>query len=110
VAPRDYSTPCPNQSARTKAYLDPSEVESLEKHATNLRDRLLIRLLFHLGCRVSETLADEKGEAIIPADTDGQGCVRIDGKYLAQAPKACGGMVDFKLTNAYSPMLWTAPL
>ena len=29
----------------------------MEKAATNLRDRLLIRLLFHLGCRVSEALA-----------------------------------------------------
>jgi DNA polymerase-3 subunit beta len=51
---------------------------------------------------------DDKGEAIIPADTDGQGYVRIDGKYLAQALKACGAMVDFKFTNAYSPMLFTA--
>jgi len=51
---------------------------------------------------------DEKGEAIIPADTDGQGSVRIDGGYLADVLKACGGMVDFKLTNAYSPMLFTA--
>jgi len=51
---------------------------------------------------------DEKGEAIIPADTDGQCYVRIDGKYLADVLKACGGMVDFKLTNAYSPMLFTA--
>jgi integrase/recombinase XerD len=59
VALPDYSTPYPNQSARTKAYPEPSEVESLEKHATNLRDRLLIRLLFHLGCRVSEGLALE---------------------------------------------------
>lgn len=32
-----------------KAYLEPDEVASLEKMATNLRDRLLIRLLFHLG-------------------------------------------------------------
>jgi len=51
---------------------------------------------------------DEKGEAIIPADTDGQGYVRVDGKYLADVLKACGGMVDFRLTNAYSPMLFTA--
>jgi DNA polymerase-3 subunit beta len=49
---------------------------------------------------------DGKGEATIPADTDGQGSVRIDGKYLADVLKACGGMVDFKLTNAYSPMLF----
>jgi len=41
----------------TKAYLEAEEVERLEGKATNLRDRLLIRLLFHLGCRVSEALS-----------------------------------------------------
>jgi len=40
----------------TKAYLEASEVEHLEKAANNLRDRLLIRLLFRLGCRISEAL------------------------------------------------------
>lgn len=38
------------------AYLEPDDVALLEKCAGNLRDRLLIRLLFHLGCRVSEAL------------------------------------------------------
>jgi integrase/recombinase XerD len=41
----------------TKVYLEAIEIEALEKAATNLRDRLLIRLLFHLGCRISEALA-----------------------------------------------------
>lgn len=40
-----------------KAYLEPSEIEQLENATMNLRDKLLIRLLFHLGCRVSEALA-----------------------------------------------------
>ena len=40
-----------------KTYLELDHVEQLEEIATNLRDRLLIRLLFHLGCRVSEALA-----------------------------------------------------
>ena len=40
-----------------KTYLDPSEVALLERAATNLRDKLLISLLFHLGCRVSEALS-----------------------------------------------------
>lgn len=40
-----------------KAYLEPGEVGQLEKAATCLRDKLLIRLLFHLGCRISEALA-----------------------------------------------------
>jgi len=39
-----------------KAYLEPEEVALMEKTASNLRDKLLIRTLFHLGCRVSEAL------------------------------------------------------
>ena len=50
---------------------------------------------------------DDKGQADIPADTDGQGFVRLDGKYLAEALKACGGMAEFKLANAYSPTLFS---
>jgi len=53
--------------------------------------------------------SEDKGQTAIPADIEGKPVkVRIDGSYLAQALKACGGMVDFKLTNAYSPMLFTA--
>ena len=40
-----------------KTYLEPSEISLLENETTNLRDRLLIKLLFHLGCRISEALA-----------------------------------------------------
>jgi len=39
-----------------KAYLEPSEIGRLEEAAQFLRDKLLIRLLFHLGCRISEAL------------------------------------------------------
>jgi integrase/recombinase XerD len=40
-----------------KVYLEPDEVSLMERTASNLRDKILIRLLFHLGCRVSEALA-----------------------------------------------------
>jgi DNA polymerase-3 subunit beta len=50
---------------------------------------------------------DDKGQAEIPADTMGQGFVRIDGKYFAEALRACGGMAELMLNNAYSPMLFT---
>jgi integrase/recombinase XerD len=43
----------------TKTYLEPEEVEKLEETTQYLRDRLLIRLLFHLGCRISEALSLE---------------------------------------------------
>jgi integrase/recombinase XerD len=39
-----------------KAYLEPSEVEKLELAAEFLRDKILIRLLWRLGCRISEVL------------------------------------------------------
>ena len=39
-----------------KAYLELVEIETLEEAAEYLRDKLLIRLLFRLGCRVSEAL------------------------------------------------------
>ena len=40
-----------------KSYIEPEEVELLEKAANCVRDRLLIRVLFRLGCRISEALA-----------------------------------------------------
>ena len=46
-----------NAEDMMKAYVEPREVSLMEKEATNLRDRLLVRLLFRLGCRVSEALA-----------------------------------------------------
>jgi len=56
-----------------KAYLDPAEVEQLEQAAEFLRDKLLIRLLFRLGCRISEALG------IVVNDVDfSQGTVTIE--------------------------------
>ena len=40
-----------------KAYIEPEEVTLMEKATSYLRDRLLIHILFHLGCRISEALA-----------------------------------------------------
>jgi len=42
-----------------KAYVEPEEIAMMEKVASNLRDKILIRFLFHVGCRVSEALALE---------------------------------------------------
>ena len=40
-----------------RSYFDEGEVRQMEETAICLRDKLLIRLLFRLGCRVSEALA-----------------------------------------------------
>jgi integrase/recombinase XerD len=52
-----------------KAYLEVHEVQKLEEAAAYLRDRLLIRLLFHLGCRISEALAVEVKDIDFDAGT-----------------------------------------
>jgi len=39
-----------------KSYLEPEEIALLENTAKCVRDRLLVRLLFRTGCRVSEAL------------------------------------------------------
>jgi len=45
-----------------KAYLEPEDIELMEQAAGCLCDRLLVRLLFRLGCRVSELLAIKAGD------------------------------------------------
>ena len=39
-----------------KVYLELDDTVAMEKAATKLRDRLLIRVLSRLGCRISEVL------------------------------------------------------
>ena len=56
-----------------KAYLELSELKQLEEAATCLRDRVLIRMLVRLGCRISEALG------ISVSDIDfNQGTVTIE--------------------------------
>lgn len=40
-----------------KSYLEPRDIELVKQSATNLRDKILIHLLFHLGCRITEALS-----------------------------------------------------
>ena len=39
-----------------KTYPEPNAIGLMEKAATNVRDKLLVRLLYRLGCRISEAL------------------------------------------------------
>ena len=66
-----------------KTYLEDGDIENLERAATNVRDLLLIRLLFHLGCRVSEALSLEVNDIDFV-----QGTVRIQ-RLKARVNLAC---------------------
>ncbi len=52
-----------------KAYLEIEEIQNLENAALFLRDKILIRILFHLGCRISEALALEVKDINFNAST-----------------------------------------
>jgi len=58
--------------------------------------------------KIAMTDTDNKGQVELSADTEGEGFIRVAGDYLSQALKACGGMVDFKMSSPASPMLFSA--
>jgi DNA polymerase-3 subunit beta len=50
---------------------------------------------------------EDRGKAEITAETSGEGKIKVEGRRLIQSLKACGGIVELKLVNASSPMLFT---
>jgi integrase/recombinase XerD len=78
----------------SKAYLEPEDIERLENAAEFLRDKLLIRLLFHSGCRVSEAL----GLSIEDVDFS-QGAVTIE--HLKMRIKLSCPECDTRLGKAH---------
>ncbi|MFO7996806.1 MAG: DNA polymerase III subunit beta, partial [Dehalococcoidia bacterium] len=104
----DYEKVIPTEF-NTFAHLDSQEVikavGALKAVGDNGKD-FSVDLTIGEG-QITLTSPDEKGEAIVSADVEGEGFTRVDGNYLTSALKACGGMVDFMLTNSYSPMLFS---
>ena len=60
------------RTSQMKTYLEPREIDQIEQAAECLRDKLLVRLLARLGCRVTEAL----GITVSDIDFD-QGTVTI---------------------------------
>jgi DNA polymerase-3 subunit beta len=52
-------------------------------------------------------LQGERGQAEIAAETSGQVKVAVQGSRFLQALKACGGIVEVKMVNANSPVLFS---
>lgn len=51
---------------------------------------------------------DGMGETILPAQVEGEATIRLDGSYLAQCLRACGGMVSASLKDGKSPIIFSA--
>ena len=95
-------------TANTTAHLDTIEaVKALAslKAVANERDYAVD---IHLNGGVVLSNTDEAGQVTIPADIEGgENRVRLKGDNLSEALRACGGMVDFSLTDSKSPVLFT---
>ena len=53
------------------------------------------------------SVKDDKGEAFIEAQAEGEAITAVNGAYLRQALKALGGMVELKVKDPQSPMLFS---
>jgi len=104
----DYEKLIPTE-ANVTAHLDTVEAGKAIASLKALADSKSYPLDLTLdGGYITLTSPDEAGQTSIPAVFEGEGTVRIDGAYLAEALRACGGMVDFKLTDSKSPVLFEA--
>jgi len=102
----DYEKLIPTDTTIT-AHLDTVEAVKAIASLKVLADSREYPIDLHLNGGVVLSSPDDKGEVAMPADIEGgEVRVRIDGSYLNEALRACGGMVDLKLTDGKSPMLF----
>jgi len=102
----DYEKLIPSET-NTTAHLDAIEAGKAIASLKVLADSKSYPIDLHLNGGVVMSSPDDKGQVTIPADIEGgENRVRLDGSYLTEALRACGGMVDFKLTDGKSPVLF----
>jgi len=103
----DYEKLIPAET-NTTAHFDTVEAGKAIASLKALADSKSYPIDLHLNGGIVMSSPDDKGEVTMPADIEGREVrVRVDGAYLSEALKACGGMVDFKLTDGKSPVLFT---
>jgi DNA polymerase-3 subunit beta len=102
----DYEKLIPDNPTIT-AHLDTVEAVRAIASLRVLADSKTYPVDLHLNGGVVMSSPDDKGEVTMPADIEGgEVRVRLDGGYLAEALRACGGMADFKVTDGSSPVLF----
>jgi len=102
----DYEKLIPAE-AHITAHLDTVEAGKAIASLKVLADSKAYPIDLHLNGGIVMSNPDDKGEVTMPADIEGgEVKVRIDGGYLTEALRVCGGMVDFKVTDGKSPILF----
>ncbi len=102
----DYEKLIPTE-ANVTAHLDTVEAGKAIASLKVLADSKSYPIDLSLNGGIVMSSPDDKGEVTMPADIEGgEVKVRIDGAFLTEALRACGGMVDFKVIDGKSPLLF----
>ena len=102
----DYEKLIPKE-AKTVVHFDTVEAGKAISSLKVLADSKSYPIDLHLNGGIVMSSPDDKGEVTMPADIEGGvNKVRLDGKYLADALRACSGIVELKLTDGKSPVLF----
>ena len=103
----DYEKLIPANPTIT-AHLDTVEAVRAIASLRVLADSKTYPVDLHLNGGVVMSSPDDKGEVKMPADIEGgEVRVRLDGGYLAEALRACGGMADLKVNDGSSPVVFS---
>ena len=102
----DYEKLIPTE-AHITAHFDTVEAGKAIASLKVLADSREYPIDLYLNGGIVMSSPDDKGEVTMPADIEGgEVKVRIDGAYLSEALRAFGGMVDLKVTDGKSPLLF----
>jgi len=58
--------------------------------------------------KVTIEAKEDRGKAEIEAETSGEGNIAVNGKYLIEVLRACGGIVNLQMSSPTSPMLFSS--
>lgn len=58
--------------------------------------------------KVTIEAKEDRGKVAIEAEASGEGKIAVNGKYLLQALRTCGGIAEVKVVNASSPILFSS--
>ena len=94
-------------TANTTAHLDTVEAVRALASLRALANERDYAVDIHLNGGVVLSNTDDAGQVTIPADIDGgENKVRLKGDNLSEALRACGGMVDLRLVDGESPVVF----
>jgi DNA polymerase-3 subunit beta len=57
--------------------------------------------------KVTIEAKEDRGKAVIEAEASGEVKVAVNGKYLLQALKTCGGIAEMKIASPHSPIVFS---